>query len=245
VPDSRLDDARQLIAQSLNRLEVGWAVEEDFVRGPGGAAVHLAELHGHAPAHLDVGFILDRRRTDAQVIWDCTTGIGATAEAKLSRAVETWVTCTAPVFLEFLDGRGRFADHYRQDDGDGISGWHAIHGAFLGWGIGEGKDVLQRWALGHPLLPQLRASLEALLDPTAPNGVKFLFGSSGRSETAEVRVNGKFAASPSSALAELKWPRSSRAAYVRAFVLLARDGLYPKVSAVERFGLPGGPRFSG
>ena len=176
MPNAGLDRARHLIAESLSRLEDGWTVEDSFVRGPAATSVHVAELHGSTPGHLDVGFILDRRQSDAQVIWDCTTGIGETDDARLSRAVETWVTCTAPVFLEFRRRDGRFADHYEANHPDGFSGWHAIHGPFLGWGVGDGKDALQRWALGHPLLPQLRSFIEPALDSTIPNGVKFLFG---------------------------------------------------------------------
>jgi hypothetical protein len=228
MSNALLDRARHLIAESLNRLENGWAVEETLVRGPGGAAVHVAELHRDAPAHLDVGFILDREQNDAQVIWDCTTGIGATDEAKLSRAVETWITCTAPVFLEFRRRDGRFADHYEANDRDGFSGWHAIHGPFLGWGVGDGKDALQSWALRHPLLPRLRSSIEPLLDATIPNGVKLLFGSSSRRETAEIRINGSAVATPSSVLATLNWPRSTQHGYVRAFVLLVREDHYPR-----------------
>jgi len=227
VPNAGLDRARHLIAESLNRLEDGWTVEDSFVRGPAATSVHVAELHGRTPAHLDVGFILDRRRSDAQVIWDCTTGIGETDDARLSRAVETWVTCTAPVFLEFRRRDGRFADHYEANHPDGFSGWHAIHGPFLGWGVGDGKDALQRWGLGHPLLPQLRSFIEPSLDSTIPNGVKFLFGSSPQRETAEIRINGSAVTSASSALAALNWPRAKQHAYVRAFVLLVREDQYP------------------
>jgi hypothetical protein len=227
VHNPRLDHARHLIAESLSRLEDGWVVEETFVRGPSATAVHVAELHGRAPAHLDVGFILDRTRSDAHVIWDCTSGIGATDEAKLSRAVETWIRSTAPVFLEFRNRQGRFADHYEANDRDGFTGWHAIHGPFLGWGIGEGKDALQRWALGRPLLPQLRSSVEPSLDPEVPNGVKLFFGNSPQNETAEVRINGNVVTGPSSALAALDWPRSSKDSFMRAFVLLIRGDRYP------------------
>jgi hypothetical protein len=207
----------------LIRLEGRWTVEENFVRGPGVTAIRLAELHGVAPAHLDVGFVFDRESTDARVIWDCTTGIGRTEDAALKRAVDTWATCTAPVFLELAHGDGRFADHYGAHDSDGFSGWHAIHGPFLGWGIGDGKEVLQRWALKHPLLPPLRSSIEPSLDPTVPNGVKFFFGSSPQGDTAEVRINGDAEPHPSSVLAELNWPRPSAEAYLRAFVLLVRE----------------------
>ena len=223
MENPRLDLASRLIAESLNRVQDGWTVEQDFVRGPGGTAVRLAELHGLAPAHLDVGFILDRERTDPRVIWDCTTGIGATEDAALKRAVETWITCTAPVFLELPHGDGRFADHYRANDPHGFSGWHAIHGPFLGWGIGDGKDALQRWALQHPLLPPLRSSIAPSLDLTVPNGVKFFFGSSPRGVAAEVRINGSVETRPSSVLAELSWPRPSAEAYLRAFVLLVHE----------------------
>lgn len=105
VQNPRLDHARHLIAESLSRLEEGWVVEETFVRGPSATAVHVAELHGRAPAHLDVGFILDRTRSDAQVIWDCTSGIGATDEAKLRGAVETWIRSTARFSWSFAMGR--------------------------------------------------------------------------------------------------------------------------------------------
>jgi hypothetical protein len=89
--------------------------------------------------------------------------------------------------------------------------------------VGSGKNELQQWALKHPLLPQLRSSIEPSLDARVPNGVKFFFGCSPQGDTAEVRINGIAEPHPSSVLAELSWPRPSAVAYLRAFVLLVRE----------------------
>jgi hypothetical protein len=223
MPDPHLERARHLVAESLTRLSGQWTVDGDLVRGPGTTAVVLAELHGAAPAHLDLGFVLNRERADTPVIWDCAAGIGATEEAKLRRAVETWATCTAPVVLELLTQKGRFADHYQGDDPDGFAGWHAIHGPWLGWGTGDGPNELQRWALDHPLLPLLRSPVRPELDRAELNGVKILFGASPTGETAEVRINGTARPGPSTELLALGWPRPAGHAYVRAFVLLVHE----------------------
>src|SRR4051812_3211952 len=89
--------ARRLVAESLSRLAGDWAVDGTVVRGPGTTAVRVDDLHGTGPAHLDLGFVLDRDRADAPVIWDCVSGFGATAEDAVATAVRIWTTCTAPV----------------------------------------------------------------------------------------------------------------------------------------------------
>src|ERR671930_1130027 len=88
VAGSQLDLARHLVAEALTRLSGEWTVDGDLVRGPGTLAVRVAELHGSAPAHLDLGFVLNRHQPEAPVVWDCASGFGATEEEKLQCAVE-------------------------------------------------------------------------------------------------------------------------------------------------------------
>ena len=223
MPAPQLARARQLVGEALNHLSGRWTVDDELICGPGTVAVRVAELHGTAPRHLDVGFVLDRQRADAPVIWDCAVGFGDTEEAILRRAVQTWATCTAPVVLELLTQKGRYADHYHGDDPEGFAGWHAIHGPWLGWGTGEGPDVLQRWAFDHSLLPVLRPAIAPELDRRELNGLKLVFGGSPSDRIAEVRINGTARPGPSAALLGLEWPRLDGHAYVRGFVLLVHE----------------------
>jgi hypothetical protein len=86
-------------------------------------------------AHLDVGFVLTSARDDATV-WDCSSGFGASKADAVASAVDAWLQTTAPVVLELMTGQGTFADHYPSAE-TGLPGRHAIHGALLGWGIGD------------------------------------------------------------------------------------------------------------
>lgn len=226
MPANHLELARRLVAESLTRLTGAWRVDGEVVRGPGHTSVVVAERHGSAPGHVDFGFLLDRRRPDLPVIWDCASGIGTTEEAALQRAVHTWTKGTAAVVLELLTGTGRLADRYRGDHPSGFAGWHVVHGPWLGWGTTpDGSRDLQQWALDRPLLPLLRAAIEPELVRGELNSLKLFFGSSPTGDTAEVRINGTERPGPSSALLEQDWPRPSGHAYMRAFCLLVHEDL--------------------
>lgn len=212
-----------LLADRLRTLS-GWdfTIQGDFVKGPGTIGVTVA-AHSEVEVteqtvHIDVGFVLNPQRADATV-WDCASGFGETKALALESAVDAWAQTTGPVLLELLTQEGRFADHYASEDAGGVPGRHALHGAILGWGRGDGLERLQQWWLAHPLLPRLAPYLP--IDPDVPfHGVRIFFGSSDQSPTAEVRVNGVEAPRAAAELLSLDWPRFADPAYVRAFVLL-------------------------
>jgi len=203
------------VAEKLSSAGSQWKVDGDRVVSQGTPSVILADHEEYGEEHVDLGFELNRDHPQAPTIWDCATGFGATTEEVLSRAVETWFTCTAAVVLEFLRQDGSFATHHPEDDPAGIPGWHTIHGPFVAFGDDEGTDILLRWALEHTVLPSLANVLVRAFDRPQLNGVKFLFGN----DVAEVRINGRAHDEASDALNALKWPRLERPAFVRFFVL--------------------------
>jgi len=198
------------------------------VHGPGTLAIVIDRQHEGSDAHLCIGFFLDRELEDGPIIQDCVARIGRDPETKLRSAVKIWMTSTAPALLELIDQSSRFADHFRGDDPGGLAGWHAIHGPIFGYGTGSAKEALQAWALEHPLLPQLRESIEPYLDRTSPNGVKLYFGGSPESRIAEVRLDGVELPEASEALASLAWPQPSEHAYMRVFVVLIHEEVAAK-----------------
>jgi hypothetical protein len=203
--------ARQLSARTPRE----WSVDGDRVIGGGNQAVVLGEHDGQGPAHVDFGFVLNRDDESVPVIWDCTAGYGATEREILTRAVDSWCSCTAPAVIELLAQNGEYAEHYTGRDPQGLAGWHVIHGPIFAFGHGNGPEVMQRWVIDHPLLPKLDGALVAAFDRPVLNGVKVLFGG----DVAEVRVNGEYAEGASKALAALPWPRLEPVAFARCFLL--------------------------
>jgi hypothetical protein len=204
-----------LIGHLSQRLGPGWTRDGSVLSGPGTLGIELAE-HGNATNHIDIGFVLNRTRADAPLIWDCASGFGPDPEPALTRAVQTWVDFTLPVIWEFLEQRGDRAMHYPPDDAEGLSGWHCIHGPILGFGQDDDDArAMQRWVVDHPILPQLGDVLGDALDRPLINGVKLLFGGN----VSEVRVNGVEAPAASARLRELDWPRTPRPAFTRIFVM--------------------------
>lgn len=203
--------ARQLTAFS----GTPWRVGEEWVEGSGTLAVVVRRHESLGDEHVDFGFVLNRSRADAPIIWDCTSGLGPTSRAAIADAVDKWVRLTATVCFELLDQKGRYADHFEPGDAGGLRGWHVIHGPIMGFGRGDGPEQMQRWMLENSLLPQLEASLLAGFDRPELNGIKILFGS----DVAEVRINGIRHEEASAALASLDWPRLDPPAFARCFIL--------------------------
>ena len=219
-PDQRLERAASLIADRLNSLHFEWRAEGRSVIGPGTTAFITGARHSDSPRHLDIGFVGNRNDPESRVIWDCSTGYAKDFDEALVNAVDLWVKVSAPVWLELFTRKGEFADHYHEDDSGGFDGWHAICGPWIGWGRGNGPDYLQRWALDHPLLPQLRDVLDPAHDSALPIAIRLFFGASSRAgDVAEVQVNGDAVEGLSAVLASLSWPRLDLA-YVRSFALL-------------------------
>lgn len=214
----KLDYARRVLAERLSGTYKHWQVEGETVKGPDALEVIVEDHHQCGETHLDIGFVVNRERADIPVLWDCVAGSGATTNAGLSRAVETWVTTTSPVFLEFLTRDGSFAEHFHGDDAQGCPGWHVIHGPWIAFGANEAPDVLQAWALDNPLLPMVGPIAARSFSRTNLNCVKMLFGF-GDSDISEVRVNGDFDEAASEYLRSLPWPRSRDVAFARCFFL--------------------------
>ncbi len=216
------DDVLTLIADRLADTDHGdWKVVGDRVEGPGTLAIVLgdATAHGESVGHLDLGFVLNRERPDAPVLWDCTTGPGEDRMTALAHAVHIWVQTTVPAVRELLANDGSFADHYPPGDPDGFGDYHAIHGSLIGWGVEDGSDVLQAWWLSSPLLPVLHRAILRVDHPLS--GMKIFFGSLGDGgSVAEVRVNGQRHDAASDALLAMDWPRPATVGVVRSYVVL-------------------------
>ena len=132
--------------------------------------------------------------------------------------MDAWLSSTARVALELLLHDGSFADHYSSIE-SGLTGRHTIHGPLLGWGIGEGPDLLQQWWLEHPLLPLLAPAL-ARSDWPVLAGLRIFFGSQGGQSIAEVKVNQAAIPAAADLLLQQPWPRFEKAAYVRSYLAL-------------------------
>jgi hypothetical protein len=217
-PADRFSLARAAIAQCLSLTYKTWTVEGDTVVGPGTLAVRVEEQHKMGPNHFDIGFILNRHRSDVPVLWDCVAGLGQTIPEIVGDAAETWARSTLPVMLEFGSQDGTFADHFDYSAPKGCPGWHVIHGPVIAFGRGVARGDLQTWTLEHPLLPILGPLAASSFDRPLLNGVKVLFGFA-TEDIAEVRVNGVCNFPASDRLKSLDWPRASEAAFARCYFL--------------------------
>jgi hypothetical protein len=216
--DRRLSLVRTEVAQRLSSMYKSWAVVGDTVVGPGTLAVRVEDQHRVGPTHFDIGFVLNRDLGDVPVLWDCAAGIGQTETEIIRRAVDTWARSTVPTVLELGTRDGSFASHFSENDPDGCSGWHVIHGPVLAFGRGSAPDSLQSWALNASLLPTLGPLLVPSFERPTLNGVKILFGF-GDGEIVEVRVNGVVNEAVGLRLKSMDWPRAADAAFARCYWL--------------------------
>ncbi len=163
-------------------------------------------------------FVLDEASSRRIELWDCVAGLGATHLDRARFAARLWGQTTAGALLELkYSRRGEFADHYHSSDVGGLSGWHAIAGAIVGFGQGASPSKLQQWWLSNPVLPTLAGALnDSLPEPDAPFGLKIFFGGDG---VAEVRVDGDRHDAASFALCALPWPRLQPPGFVRSYVI--------------------------
>lgn len=206
-----LEHTRALLVHRLNAVLRGWSPSETGLVGPGSLAIRLLEHHeprDHV-AHVDIGFVLNRDRTDVPILWDCASGIGATVEARAKCAVDLWAMSTLPVVLEFLEGQRQHAEHLDHDDPDGISGWHVLCGPIVSFGGSEAAH-LREWVCDHV---GVLSKLKLVLDDRPIHTLKLVLG-----PVHEVRVDGLQDARATATVASLPWPRANDG-YVRWFLL--------------------------
>ncbi|MFB7129765.1 DUF6348 family protein [Kitasatospora sp. NPDC056273] len=218
-PQERLAVIQRCVVREMARLGQVFRPDGEVVRGPGTTAVAVREHPGDDGAgHVDLGFVLHLGRADAPVVWDCAAGLGKTEEEKLANAVKMWATTTAPVLVEFAEGRGVHADRPALPE---LPGWRAVQGPAAVFGFGN--EHLAGWLAEHRVLPALAPALRAELTGTGPVGVKLFLGGKAGDDVAEVRVGGEVSEAASAALRALDWPRGERLCWARLFVLLTAE----------------------
>lgn len=213
-----LAEVRTAIVKELSALSAPWEDSGELVLGPGTTAVIVRNDHPDAgPGHVDIGFVLNRNRGDAPIIWDCAAGGEGDLRQAATFVSSLWVKTTAATVLELLTQRGEYAEHSDGEDGLGLKGWHTIHGPILGYGRDDARP-LQTWCVENPVVPLLGDLLAAALPPGPVHGVKFLLGAFDEESIAEVRIDGAESETCSDALLKLDWPKQG-AQVARFFVL--------------------------
>lgn len=202
----------------LNALKPGWSISDQRIIGPEGAAVYFSEEHnGDFMGHVDVKFCFQDDNPSGLQLWDCVSGFGASLEDCASSAAALWAATSASALLELkYSRRGEFADHFHGRDPQGLTGWHCICGAVMGYGQGESGSLLQEWWLSrHSVLPAIASALVDL-PGDRPHAIKIFFGGS---DIAEVRVDGEIHEAASDILLSLDWPRLELLGFLRGFII--------------------------
>ncbi len=207
--------AATLIAERLDDSVGRWRAEGSHIIGPGTTAIGVVEHEGTEAGHVDIGFILDRKRSEAPVLWDCAAAAGEQTRARIEAAVDGWMTGTWPVIRELLSGRGEFAARCSGTHPLGLPGWHILRGPLLAFGPPRAAALLQDWALTAPLLSRIADPLLRAFDRPALNGIRLSIGPG----AAQVRVNGRLDGPASKALAAIPLPELPRFAAVRCYTL--------------------------
>lgn len=207
--------AASLIAERLDGTVGQWRADGDHVVGPGTTGIGVVEHEGTEQGHVDIGFILDRKRADAPVLWDCAAGPGEAIRTRIEAGVDGWMTGTWPVIRELLSGRGEFAARCGSKHPLGLPGWHILRGPVLAYGPPKAAGLLQDWALTAPLLSHIAQPLTRAFDRPTLNGIRLTLGPG----AAEVRVNGRLDGPASKALGALRLPALPGVAAVRCFSL--------------------------
>jgi len=230
--DRRMNLVRVEVASRLSSVFKKWTVEGDLVMGPGTLAVKVEDQHKLGPNHFDLGFILNRDRTDVPVLWDCAAGAGQTEANMIAMAVGMWASTTASAILEMQLQDGSLASHLGYDDPKGCKGWHVIHSPVKAVGVGKAPGNLQSWVMDTPLLPTLGPMVAAAFERPMLNGVKLLFGY-GEGDIAEVRVNGIRHEPASRRLQFMQWPRANQPAFVRCYWLFVHKHDEPAGGTIQ------------
>lgn len=207
--------AARLLAERLDGLVGGWSAVGANVTGPGTTGLGIVEHLGTPDGHVDIGFLLNRHRSDAPVLWDCAAGAGESIAGRVGMAVETWMAGTWPVLRELLSGRGEHAAHCGTGHPLGLPGWHVLRGPLMAFGDTKAAEALQAWAVQAPLLRTIAAPLVDAFDRPALNGIKLVLGP----EVAEVRINGRVDPEASKALGAVPLPDLPAFAFLRCFSL--------------------------
>ncbi|MFI6320177.1 DUF6348 family protein [Nonomuraea sp. NPDC050556] len=218
---SHAEFALKTIAKRMSQFGGKWRARDGRVRGPGQSAVVIRSIDfDDGPAHLDLGISLDAKDDTAPVLWDCTTGAGATDEAAIKQAVEMWAMTAGAAFMELVHQDGEQGTHLSQDDPDGLPGHHVVHGPVGAFTFSGDIGPITTWYIDNPVLPKIRDTLAGAFDDPRINGMKILFGGDLESEMAEVRINGEVHEEASAALLRLDWPREASFTYARTYVLV-------------------------
>lgn len=208
---------RTALAAELAAIGGEWADDGHAILGPGGTSVIVDSRHEAGPGHVDIGVCIDRPGHDTPVVCDCVSGGAGDPVGAARMCARIWAQTTAPVVFELLSREGRFADHSHGDARLGLSSWHSIHGAVLGYGRNDATP-LQQWCLDNPPIPMIADCLSQALSADSLHAVKFLLGAFGDESVAEVRINGARHDLCSDALLGLPWPKDP-ARVCRFFVL--------------------------
>jgi len=207
--------AAELLASRLGAWVGEWRADGCNVIGPGTTGIGVVEHDGTPDGHVDLGFVLNRERSDAPILWDCAAGAGDTPAVRIRSAIDTWMIGTWPVIHELLSGRGEYATHCAGSHALGLPGWHVLRGPLLAFGSPGSAGILQDWAATAPLLARIAEPLTAAFDRPALNSIKLVLGP----DVAEVRVNGRTSQSASAALARIELPPIERFAFLRCYSL--------------------------
>ena len=218
MASSKFAHFAEAFCESLNELFPGWSITDGVIHGPDDAAVRFSEEHAADPeAHADVEFSFRNSDPEGPRLWDCVSGFGETVEDRAATACHIWTNTTALALLEWKYSRaGEYADHFRGDEPQGLTGWHCICSSVLGFGHGDSGQRLQDWWLqNQTVLPRLSSALADLAD-ARPHGIKIFFGGC---DIAEVRVDGLVHENASEALRSLDWPRLEVPGFLRVYVI--------------------------
>jgi hypothetical protein len=215
-----------------------WRAGRDGLVGPGSTAIRLMAhsegahsegahgegAHGEAThGHVDVGFVLNRNKPDAPVLWDCAvTPPGEPAEAA-AVAARIWAGSTLPPILELFDRRGEYGAHVGLYQHGGLPGRHVIYGPVFGWGIGSGSRELLEWVAERPLL----AEIGDLVTPAVQGPldlVRVVIGGAPGDEVVQVRVGDLAVPEAERRLLDRRWPRPSGPFFSRSVMLVLDAG---------------------
>lgn len=213
--DAQCALAARLVAERLDGGVGRWRAEGAHIIGPGTTGIGFVEHDGTEHGHVDIGFVLNRQRSDAPILWDCAAGAGDNIPERLRNAVDTWLGGTWPVIRELLSGKGEYAVHCDGQHPLGLPGWHVIRGPLMAFGAPEAARALMDWAQSAPLLAHIADALITRFDRPALNGIKLVLGP----DVAEVRLNGRADERCSAALATVELPRLERFAFLRCYSL--------------------------
>jgi uncharacterized protein DUF6348 len=200
-----------------------WRTDRDGLVGPGSTAVRL-RVHGEGPyGHVDIGFVLNRDKADAPVLWDRVVLPPGDPLQSSTVAARIWAGSTLPPILELFGRRGEHGAHVAPHDFGGLPGRHVIYGPVFGWGIGAGSTELIEWVAARPLLAEI-GDLVAPVVRGPLDLVKVVVGGSAGDEVVEVRAGDRVVPEAERRLLSRGWPRPSGPFFSRSVMLVLDAG---------------------